>query len=196
MRPLAQLHRSYILAQGPSGLHIIDQHAAHERIIFNRLKADLARRGLSSQGLLIPATLELGPQEALAAERLEAPLGRLGYRLEPFGGPTWVARAVPGLLPPALAIEALREILSAAAERLRRLDGAGIEEAAMDLAGSWLYSLACRAAVKAGQALSLPEMEALAKDLAAEGSGGYCPHGRPSVWSIPLSELERRFGRA
>ncbi|MDR2456832.1 MAG: DNA mismatch repair endonuclease MutL [Deltaproteobacteria bacterium] len=194
LRALAQLHQSYILAQGPKGLYIIDQHAAHERIIFNRLKSELGRRGLSAQGLLIAQTMELGGHEALAAERLRGPLERLGFVLEPFGGGTFVLKAVPGLLSPAAAKEALKEILAAAKNRLRSLEGAGVEDLAGDLAESWLYSLACRAAVKAGDRLSLPEMERLIEDM--EGAGGHCPHGRPSVYTVTLAELEKRFGRS
>jgi DNA mismatch repair protein MutL len=177
-------------------LYIIDQHAAHERILFNRLKRDLRERGLVSQGLLIPSTMELDPHESLAAEKLARPLERLGFRLEPFGGSTWVLRGIPALLGPVPAKEALKEILAAAKGRLRSLEGAGLEDLVEDLAGTWLYSLACRAAIKAGRPMTAPEMDSLIADMRAAGAGGYCPHGRPSVWPITLAELERRFGRS
>jgi DNA mismatch repair protein MutL len=197
-RALAQLHRSYILAQGPEALHIIDQHAAHERVLFNSLKAKLSHNGLPSQGLLLPETLELGPHERLAAERLAAPLRRLGFRLEPFGaGPgAWALRGIPSLLSPKSAGEALQEILASAKRRLRDLDGAGLDRVAEDLSEAWLHSLACRAAVKAGDRLTAEEMDRLVKDLAEADAGGHCPHGRPSVITLSLSELEKRFGRS
>ena len=194
-RVLAQLHDSYILAQGPKGLYVIDQHAAHERLIFNRLMAELKERGVSSQGMLIGEALELDPHESLAVSILKAPLERLGYRLEPFGGRTWLLKAVPSLLKPGPAKEALREILSSARNRLKNFEGAGLEDLLEEHAGTWLYSLACRAAIKAGDKLSKLEMESLLKDVSRAGAGGHCPHGRPSVWHVTLSEIEKRFGR-
>lgn len=196
LRPLAQLCDSYILAQGPEGLYIIDQHAAHERIIFNSMKAELERTGLPSQGLLLPETMDLGPQESLAAMRLQARLERLGFRLEPFGGPTWTLRGIPATLEPKEAKEALVEILATAKKRLRDLDGAGLDSVVLELADTWLYSLSCRAAVKAGQRLDIREMESLIASMADTGSGGYCPHGRPSTIVLTLADLEKRFGRS
>jgi DNA mismatch repair protein MutL len=196
IRPLAQLHRSYILAQGPRALYIIDQHAAHERILFNSMKETLKKNGLPSQSLLLPETLELGPQEIIATERLLDHLKRLGFQLEPFGGSTWTLRGIPSLLDLKGAKEALIEILAAAKKNLRELDGAGLTTIIENLSGSWLYSLACRAAIKAGQQLAMEEMESLLHSLAEFGSGGFCPHGRPSAIVLSLDELEKRFGRS
>ncbi|MDR0356064.1 MAG: DNA mismatch repair endonuclease MutL [Deltaproteobacteria bacterium] len=196
IRPLAQLHQSYILAQGPDGLYIIDQHAAHERILFNSLKSRLKESGLDSQNLLFPETLELGAQEARAAEALAAPLRRLGFQFDPFGESAWALRGIPSLLSPGEAKEALTEILRAAKGRLRSFDGAGLEQIVDDLSGSWLYSLACRAAVKAGDRLEMPEMEDLIRALTTTESGGYCPHGRPAVLVMTTKELLKRFGRS
>ncbi|MDR2442298.1 MAG: DNA mismatch repair endonuclease MutL [Deltaproteobacteria bacterium] len=195
IRPLAQLQLCYILAQGPKGLYIIDQHAAHERILYNQFKAQLKKSGFASQGLLFPLTIELSPHEALAAAKLADPLVHLGFSLEPFGGNTWNLRALPSIMGQTQAKEALFEMLQAAKSRLKHLEGAGLEMMLDDLSGAWLYSMACRAAVKAGDKLNLPQMESLLKDLAKTDVGGYCPHGRPSVITISLSELSRRFGR-
>jgi DNA mismatch repair protein MutL len=194
LRALAQLHRSYILCEGPEGLYVVDQHAAHERLIHNRLKADLQLRGLPSQGLLIPETFELGGREAQAAAALAGPLARLGFELAPFGGATWILKGAPGLLSPQAAAEALREMLALAQGRLRRLEGQGADQLVEEFADSWLHSVACRAAVKAGQQLSLVEMDQLIQDMIAD-EGGYCPHGRPTALLISFKELERRFGR-
>ncbi|MDR1658195.1 MAG: DNA mismatch repair endonuclease MutL [Deltaproteobacteria bacterium] len=193
--PLAQLHRSYILAQGPKGLYIIDQHAAHERILFNRLRSEMKKSGLPSQGLLFPLTIDLTPHEALAAAKLTDPLAHLGFHLEPFGGQTWAIRGLPPSLGTIEAKEALLEMLASAKSRLKHLEGAGLEMMLDDLSGSWLFSIACRAAVKAGDPLTIPEMESLIKDLSETDVGGYCPHGRPTVLTITLADLGRRFGR-
>ncbi|MDR2301215.1 MAG: DNA mismatch repair endonuclease MutL [Deltaproteobacteria bacterium] len=192
---LAQLRQSYILAEGPDALYIIDQHAAHERVLFNSMKETLHKHGLPSQGLVLPETLELGHQESLAVEKLLKHLSHLGFNLEPFGDRVWSLRGIPSALEVAAAKEALLEILASAKKRLRDLDGAGLKQIATDLSDTWLYGLACRAAVKAGDPLTQMEMEALIKSLSELGSGGYCPHGRPSVIVLKLIELEKRFGR-
>ncbi|MDR3203605.1 MAG: DNA mismatch repair endonuclease MutL [Deltaproteobacteria bacterium] len=195
IRLLAQLHRSYILCQGPEGLYVIDQHAAHERIIFNSLLKDLKTNGLQSQELLFPETVDLSPQQSLAAEGLQAALKQLGFDLAPFGGPTWAIRAVPVLLNPKEGAEALKEILDGAAGHLRELDGAGVDLVLDELSGSWLYILACKAAVKAGEELKREEMESLIEQLTEKEVGGLCPHGRPSVLVLSLEDLKRNFLR-
>jgi DNA mismatch repair protein MutL len=192
---LAQLHYSYILAQGPKALYIVDQHAAHERILFNQMRETLKKNGLPSQGLVLPQNLELDPQESLAAEKLDLQLKHLGFRLEPFGERVHSLRGVPCPLTPQAAREALLEILGTAKKRLKELDGAGLERVVSELSDSWLYSLACRAAVKAGDPLNHKEMESLLTSLAKLGAGGYCPHGRPSTVVISLADLAKRFGR-
>ncbi|MDR2387792.1 MAG: DNA mismatch repair endonuclease MutL [Deltaproteobacteria bacterium] len=192
---LAQLQQSYILAEGPEALYIIDQHAAHERVLFNSMKESLRKHGLPSQGLILPETLELGHQESLAVEKLLKHLTHLGFNLEPFGDRVWSLRGIPTCLEPAAAQEALMEILASAKKRLRDFDGAGLQQIASDLSDTWLYGLACRAAVKAGDPLSQIEMEALIKALSELDSGGYCPHGRPSTIVLKLIDLEKGFGR-
>ncbi|MDR3134661.1 MAG: DNA mismatch repair endonuclease MutL [Deltaproteobacteria bacterium] len=196
VKALAQFLQSYVLAEGPDALYIIDQHAAHERIIFNSLKESLKKEGLPSQGLILPQTLELGPRENQAILALQESLGHLGFRLEPFGDSTWSLRGIPAMLSPEAAREALLEILTSAMARLRDLDGAGLASAAGELSGTWLYSLACRAAIKAGERLAQEEMESLLRSLANSSTGGFCPHGRPSSIVIKLSDLEKRFGRS
>jgi DNA mismatch repair protein MutL len=195
LRPIAQLARTYILCEAPDGLRIVDQHAAHERIVFNRLRAALERDGLPSQNVLLPEAFELHPHERAALERLQAPLGHMGFRLEPFGGDTWILKGIPKILTQQAAAEALREILSAARGSYSQLDGAGTGETVREVSEAWLHTVACRAAVKAGHDLSLEEMEKLLADMAEAEAGGFCPHGRPSSLSITYAELEKRFGR-
>ncbi|MCL2029466.1 MAG: DNA mismatch repair protein MutL, partial [Deltaproteobacteria bacterium] len=196
LRPLAQLYNSFILAEGARGLYLVDQHAAHERLLFNKLKLELARTGLPCQALLLPEPLDLSHREARAAEKFRPHLFRLGFDLEPFGerggfllrgGPAILGREDPR--PPLL------EILGAGQGQLPALDGAGLKEALTTLADSWLYSLACRAAIKAGEKMSLEAMAQLLEDMAREPYGAYCPHGRPAIQLIERGTIERRFGR-
>ncbi|MDR0622075.1 MAG: DNA mismatch repair endonuclease MutL [Deltaproteobacteria bacterium] len=192
---VGQLHQSYILAQGPGVLYVIDQHAAHERILFNSLKNALRENGVPSQGLLLPQTVEMGPQESIAVERLLKPLRHLGFQIEPFGERVWSLRGIPNMMTPKEATDAFLEIIASAKKRLRDLDGAGLDKTVEELSDTWLYGLACRAAVKAGDRLSYKEMVSLIDSLAKLGSGGYCPHGRPSTLVFTIADFEKRFGR-
>ncbi|MDR1578672.1 MAG: DNA mismatch repair endonuclease MutL [Deltaproteobacteria bacterium] len=194
-RVLGQLGQSYILAQVPEGLKIIDQHAAHERIVFNRLKQTLAQRGLPSQKALFPETLELTAHQILGLGILEEGLKHLGFELEPFGGSTYVLKGFPDGLQANLAKEALLEMLAKAQNRLKNFEGGGLASVLEEMTDAWLDSLACRAAVKAGDKLSQSEMESLLKQTRLAESGGFCPHGRPAVTIITYKELEIRFGR-
>ncbi|MDR3038226.1 MAG: DNA mismatch repair endonuclease MutL [Candidatus Adiutrix sp.] len=196
LRPLAQLYQSYILAEGTRGLYLVDQHAAHERLLFNKLKRELTRAGLPSQTLLLPEPLDLPPQAALAAEKLKPHLAHLGFDLEPFGERGgFILRGVPAILGSQDPLPPLLEILAAGQGRLTALEGAGLQEALAALADSWLYSLACRAAVKAGEKISLEAMARLLEDMAREPGGAYCPHGRPAIQMIDRVTIERRFAR-
>ncbi|MDR1041998.1 MAG: DNA mismatch repair endonuclease MutL [Deltaproteobacteria bacterium] len=195
LKPIAQIAKTYILAEAPDGLRIIDQHAAHERILFNRLKRVLERDGLPSQSVLIPDTFELTPHERAALERMKEPLEHLGFRLEPFGDATWVLKGIPKILTPRAAAEALREMLSGARGSYGQLDGAGTGETIRDVSEAWLHSVACRAAIKAGHDLTREDMERLLQDMYEAEAGGYCPHGRPSSLSVTYRELEKKFGR-
>ncbi|MDR2422691.1 MAG: DNA mismatch repair endonuclease MutL [Deltaproteobacteria bacterium] len=192
---IGQLGQSYVLAEGEDGLIVVDQHAAHERIVFNRLKRTLANQGLPCQRALFPETLELSAHQILAAQALSAGLTHLGFELEPFGGSTYVLKGFPEILPPSLASEALKEMLAKAQSRLKNLEGAGLEAILEEMTDDWLDSLACRAAIKAGAKMNAAEMAALLRDLKATEAGGFCPHGRPAVAIITYRELLSRFGR-
>ena len=194
LHPLGQIYQSYILAQGERGLYIVDQHAAHERIIFDQLKKKLAH-GLPGQTLLFPDTMELPPQEALAAEKLQPHLARLGFDLQPFGEQTYILKSAPTILNNCDPWPPLLEILGAASGRLSSLDGAGLEEALVVMSGRWLYSLACRAAIKAGEKMTMEAMEQLLKDMSTTAHGAFCPHGRPAIQLYDRREIEKRFGR-
>ena len=193
--PIGQLHNSYILAQGATGLYVIDQHAAHERILFNQLKKRLAENGLPGQQRLFPDTYDLPPHQALAAEQLAPHLLKLGFELNHFGGNTFMLKSAPAILGEIDPWPTLLEILSTAQGQLKGIEGAGLLETLEDLANSWLYSLACRAAIKAGQKMSIEEMAKLLQNLAQTQNGGYCPHGRPAVFILSRPELDKKFHR-
>lgn len=195
LRPLGQLYQSYILAQGVKGLYIVDQHAAHERILYNQLKATLDREGLAGQTLLFPDTTDLPPEQALAAEKLQPHLERLGFDLQPFGDRTFILKSAPAILGERDPWPPLLEILGSVHGRFKAMEGAGLAEALDALAGSWLYSLACRAAIKAGDKMSLEAMERLLADMALTPHGAFCPHGRPAIQLIERHTIEKRFDR-
>lgn len=194
LRPLAQLYNSYILAEGPRGLYVIDQHAAHERILFNQLRARLTQ-GLPGQALLFPDTMDLPPQQALAAEKIKPHLGHIGFELDLFGERTFILKSAPAILGGHDPWPPLLEILGAASGHLKFMEGAGLIEAVQTMANSWFYSLACRAAIKAGDKMSLEEMAGLIRDMAATSNGAYCPHGRPAIWLMERHNLEKKFDR-
>ncbi|MDR2406386.1 MAG: DNA mismatch repair endonuclease MutL [Deltaproteobacteria bacterium] len=196
LRPLAQLGKTYILSQGEDGLVITDQHAAHERILFNHLKKELKAQGLPSKQLLIPETMELSLHEKVALEWLAKELMKLGFILEPFGETTWLLKGIPALLELPEGREALVEILDGAKSSLKKYDGGGMDGALKEISESWLHSIACRAAIKAGHSLTITEMERLLEDMLENEEGAYCPHGRPSSITISFKELERKFGRS
>ena len=189
LKPVGQLFRSYILAQGDDGLYVIDQHAAHERILFERLQDKLSEGPLDSQGLLVPETIDLAPGQAADAATVLGAFSRFGFDLEPFGGQTFVLRAVPGILAGKDVLRTVSDVLEAATEED---PGRGLS----DLEDALMSSLACHAAVKAGDEMTFPEMNRLLADLAACRLPTHCPHGRPLIFSLQRREIEKRFGRA
>ncbi|UQZ87758.1 hypothetical protein C4J81_00405 [Deltaproteobacteria bacterium Smac51] len=192
---IGQLNDSYILAQGNDGLYIIDQHAAHERVIYNQLKTRLEANGLQGQSIMFPETRDLPPHQALAAEKLSYHLEKLGFDLVHMGGQSFTLKGAPALLGQADPWATLTEILSTSQGRLKALDGAGVVEGLTSLANSWLYSIACRAAIKAGKKMSQLEMSQLLVDMARTPNGAYCPHGRPAIHRYSIEEIEKKFHR-
>jgi len=187
LRVVAQVHESYILVEGAAGLLIIDQHSAHERVLFERAMRALTSGDAAAQKLLFPLTIRLTPAELDAIEAHAELVERLGYEAAPFGGDALIVHAAPAPHPRFDAERCLREI-------------------AADLAGGrfgglanrlerFASTFACRAAIKAGQPLSRPEMEELVARLFASGLPAHDVHGRPTIVQLPRIELERRFGR-
>jgi DNA mismatch repair protein MutL len=187
LRVLGQLGQTYIIAEGPQGMYLIDQHAAHERVLYERLAAQQEGAQSPSQALLEPLPVELTPGQAEELELWLEPLLKLGFEVEPFGGTTVLVRAVPAILARGDVRQALASILDELA--------AG-QEPLGDEMDARLAAAACkRGAVKAGQTLSIEEMQALIRQLEETHAPRTCPHGRPTMILLSQAWMEREFGR-
>ncbi len=190
LRPeLWQLHDSYILAATRRGLLIIDQHSAHERVLFEETMRRFRESGGEAQRLLFPLTLTLSPSEYSAAEELAQMLGRVGFEIEPFGGRTVIVRSSPNPHEHFDAERCFRDMIHELA------DGSPLVDAARNQHERIAKSLACKGAIKAGQSLSQEEMADLFDRLFATELPGHDVHGRPTIVRLTLEELARRFGR-
>jgi DNA mismatch repair protein MutL len=189
LRYIGQHARTYLLAEGAGGrLVIIDQHASHERMIFHRLREAARTRTLAVQPFLIPQIVALSPGAARAVEAHSEEIGRLGLDVEHFGGESFAVKGAPA----SLAGVEVGPLLADLADQLGELErGTAVEDAFHDL----LATMACHAAVRAHQELSPEEVRALLDGLDAVDFKARCPHGRPVVMELELSELERRVGR-
>jgi len=183
LRILGQLTSSYIIAEGPDGLYLIDQHAAHERILFERLKDQQSRQEIEVQGLLQPVTFEVSPKQEVVLKCRCEDLAQFGFSIEPFGDRTFLVRAVPALLANKDWAEMVRELLDSGGER-----------------GDWgeriAISIACHGAVKAGQVLTDDEMRQLVRQLEQITMPHTCPHGRPTMIRLSLGQLRKGFSRS
>ncbi|MGD8699676.1 MAG: DNA mismatch repair endonuclease MutL [Gemmatimonadales bacterium] len=184
-----QLHDSYILAETRGGVMIIDQHSAHERILFESLMRDFDQGDVASQRLLFPITVRLSPTEFQAAEELAGILKGTGFDLEVFGSNTIILRAVPNPHPHFDAERCFREMIAELAA------GSPLVDSARNQHERVAKSFACKAAIKAGQPLSEAEMVELFDRLFASELPSHDVHGRPTILRLSLDELARRFGR-
>jgi len=189
-RLLGQYKGTLILLEGPDGLYVIDQHVAHERILYERLKRAMTSESTPVQHLLTPILLELAPAERLRLLELAPGLDECGFSLAPLSGNTLALTATPAVLAPVQAEALLRALGSEDRE------GTGASgDLRRRVLESLAASLACKAAVKMHHPLSAPEMEALVAELFAAEQPYACPHGRPIVLQMTDMDLERRFGR-
>ncbi|HYV19228.1 MAG TPA: DNA mismatch repair endonuclease MutL [Verrucomicrobiae bacterium] len=188
LTPLAQFRDTYILASAPDGLVIVDQHAAHERVLYERLLADAEARRLERQRLLFPLLLEVSPAERQALEEARELFEDLGFTLAGFGPGTLRVEEIPGMLKATAAEGLLRELLG---DLLERTQG----RAAGDLRHRIAATSACHAAVRAHEALPGPALDRLVRDLLEARSPMTCPHGRPTILRLPIERLEREFRR-
>jgi DNA mismatch repair protein MutL len=184
----AQLHGTYIVAETASGIVLVDQHAAHERIVHERMKEALAARGVARQVLLIPEVVELDPSLAARLVARTEELAEFGLVLEEFGAGAVVVREVPALLPGLAIADLVRDL----AEELAEWDDAlSLKERIDSVCGT----LACHTSVRAGNRLSQAEMDALLRQMEATPNSGQCNHGRPTYVTLALADIERLFGR-
>jgi DNA mismatch repair protein MutL len=184
----AQLHNTYIVAETQDGIVIVDQHAAHERLVLERMKAMLSNGGVKRQGLLIPEVVDLDPDEVAALAEAAEQLGQLGLELEPFGVSAVLVREVPALLGQcdvtALVKDLAREVISEGTT--------GLLEARLD---AICGTIACHGSVRAGRRLTGQEMNALLREMETTPRAGQCNHGRPTYVSLSRADIERLFGR-
>jgi len=185
LRVLGQANSLYIIAEGPDGVYMVDQHAAHERVIFDELMGVAPDRPVEAQFLLEPLPVELSAAQCEALEVCADDLTPLGFAVEPFGAAACLVRAVPAVLASGDPTETLRELLESRAAKGEVAD--------------WrersLTTIACKSAVKAGQPLALEEMRQLLYRLERTARPRTCPHGRPTMILLSASQLEREFGR-
>ncbi len=184
LRVVGQVLNSYIVAEGPDAVYLIDQHAAHERIRYEMLAGQRQRRAVEVQGLLEPATFEITPRQDDIMRGCLEDLAGLGFAIEPFGARTYLVRAVPAVLGKESWESVLRGLLDALAGEVRRRWQEEI-----------LASVACHGAVLAGQRLSDEEMRGLVRQLEQTAVPHACPHGRPTMIQISKARLEKDFGR-
>jgi DNA mismatch repair protein MutL len=177
----------YIVAEGPDGLYLIDQHAAHERVLYEKLMAQKAQAAVASQQLLEPVMVELSPGHAAIVEAELDVLAEVGFELEPFGGTSYRLRAVPEMLGQADPAQALVDILAEMADGAIPLARETHEKVAI--------TVCKRASIKGGQVLTPEEMRELVRQLEATQAPRTCPHGRPTMIHLSAGQLAREFGR-
>lgn len=184
-----QMHDRYIVVETDAGIEVIDQHALHERLLYERFKAAVARGGLEIQPLVVPERVDLPPEDLELVREHADMLGRAGMRVEPFGGPTVIVSSKPALAGRTSAAQLLREVL----DRLATAAAAGDSPAL--LVDEVLHGLACKAAIKAGDPLAQAEVDALVRDRTLVPESHHCPHGRPTSLTLSRQDLDRQFRR-
>jgi DNA mismatch repair protein MutL len=185
---LAQLLGIYILAQNRHGLIIVDMHAAHERVVYEKLKASLEQKSIASQPLLIPVSFNASGLEVACAEEHAETLATLGFDIAALSPTSLVVRAVPSLLEDSDAISLARDVLA-------DINEGGATRVLTERQNELLATLACHTAVRANRMLTLPEMNALLREMEATERSGQCNHGRPTWFQVTLAELDKMFMR-
>lgn len=183
----AQMHRTYVMAETADGVVIVDQHAAHERLVYESMKAQMKETGIARQTLLIPEVIELGEDASLLAEKLPV-LAEMGLIAEPFGEGALVVREIPALLGKVDIKQLIRDL----ADELRE------HGVTLSLNAQFEHicgTMACHASVRAGRVLSTAEMNTLLRQMEATPHSGQCNHGRPTYVELKLKDIERLFGR-
>jgi DNA mismatch repair protein MutL len=184
----AQLHENYIVAQTATGIVIVDQHAAHERLVYERLKRQLAETGIRAQALLIPEIVDLSPTDAARLLEAAPALAEVGLTIEPFGGSAIAIRETPAVLGEVNGEALLRDILDELAD-------SGDSQLVRARIDAILSRMACHGSVRSGRQMRHEEMNALLREMEATPLSGQCNHGRPTYVELTLHDIERLFGR-
>jgi DNA mismatch repair protein MutL len=183
-----QIHNRYLVAESDDGVMVIDQHALHERILYERLRARVLAGAIESQTLLVPQPVDLTPAETAAALEHRELLGQLGMRIEPFGGETILVTSYPAMLANMDPVEVLRGLVD------QLLSGGKLPDR-RDLLDALLHAIACKAAIKAGDRLSPAEIATLLSERHLIDDPHHCPHGRPAALVFTREELDKQFRR-
>jgi DNA mismatch repair protein MutL len=191
-RPLGaargQVHENYIIAQTEDGIVIVDQHAAHERLVYEKLKTQMAANTVAAQALLIPDVVEMSASDSARLLDIADDLSRMGLTVEPFGNGAVVVRETPAILGEVNSDALLRDILD-------ELDDQGEARAVQDRIEAILSRVACHGSIRSGRQMRAEEMNALLREMEATPYSGQCNHGRPTYVELKLSDIERLFGR-
>ncbi|WRH63216.1 MAG: DNA mismatch repair endonuclease MutL [Fuscovulum sp.] len=191
-RPLgaarAQVHENYIIAQTETGIVIVDQHAAHERLVYERLKRQMAETGITAQALLIPEIVDLSPGDAARLLEHAEALSRIGLSIESFGGSAIAIRETPAILGAVNGAALIRDVL----DELADLGDSQLVQARIEAV---LSRMACHGSVRSGRQMRAEEMNALLREMEATPHSGQCNHGRPTYVELKLADIERLFGR-
>jgi len=184
----AQVHENYIIAQTDTGIVIVDQHAAHERLVYEKLKSQMRENGVAAQALLIPEIIELSSHEAALILGLADELNALGLGIEPFGGTAIAVRETPAILGSVNATALIRDVLDELADW-------GDSQLVQSKIEAILSRVACHGSIRSGRQMRAEEMNALLRDMERTPHSGQCNHGRPTYVELKLSDIERLFGR-
>ena len=184
----AQVHENYIIAQTENGIVIVDQHAAHERLVYEKLKAQMAENGVAAQALLIPEVVELSENNAAQLLEIADDLASFGLTIEPFGGGAIAVRETPAILGEVNAGAMIRDILD---ELTDQGDSASVQARIEAI----LSRIACHGSIRSGRRMQAAEMNALLREMEATPLSGQCNHGRPTYVELKLADIERLFGR-
>ena len=183
-----QIHDRYLVTENEEGVVVIDQHALHERILYEQLRQRMASGAIESQSLLVPEPVDLSPSEVAVVLEQRELLVQLGMRVEPFGGETVLVHSYPAMLAGVDPVEVLRGLLEP-------LVSGGKSPDRRDLLDELLHMIACKAAVKAGDRLAPEEIKALLDHRHLVDDSHHCPHGRPTELVFSRQELDKQFGR-
>jgi DNA mismatch repair protein MutL len=184
----AQVHENYIIAQTNTGIVIVDQHAAHERLVYEKLKRQMAENGVASQALLIPEIVELQAPDCASLLEIAPQLEKLGLHIEPFGAGAIAVRETPALLGQVNARAMVMDILDELADQ-------GDSLAVQARLEAILSRVACHGSIRSGRRMRAEEMNALLREMEQTPHSGQCNHGRPTYVELRLSDIERLFGR-